>query len=69
MWAYSTMCPLNTFAMIKNDYYTQRDWDRVVGWGTVPKEYQYPHLRNTDEYRVSETAKHTKKILDNEDKA
>jgi hypothetical protein len=55
--------------MIKNDYYTQRDWDRVVGWGLVPKEYQYPHLRNTDEYRVSETAKHTKKILDNEDKA
>ena len=20
--------------------YTQREWDRVVGYGTVPKEYQ-----------------------------
>ena len=20
--------------------YTQRDWDRTVGWGTVPKEYR-----------------------------
>ena len=24
--------------MIKN-FYTQREWDRVVGWGTVPVEY------------------------------
>ena len=63
------MRPLNTYTMPKNEYYTQRDWDRVVGWGTVPKEYQYPHLRNTDEYRVSETAKHTNKTLDTEDKA
>jgi hypothetical protein len=22
------------------DWYTQREWDRVVGWGKVPKEYQ-----------------------------
>ena len=21
--------------------YTQREWDRVVGWGTVPPEYAY----------------------------
>lgn len=20
--------------------YTQRDWDRTVGWGKVPKEYE-----------------------------
>mgnify|MGYP001189301306 FL=1 len=20
--------------------YTQRAWDRIVGWGTVPKEYK-----------------------------
>ena len=51
--------------MPKNDYYTQRDWDRVVGWGTVPKEYQYPHLHNTDEYRDSNTEKKTTKKLDN----
>ena len=21
-------------------WYTQREWDRVVGWGKVPKEYR-----------------------------
>jgi hypothetical protein len=21
------------------DWYTQREWDRVVGWGLVPKKY------------------------------
>ena len=63
------VCPLNTYAMPKNDYYTQRDWDRVVGYGYVPREYQYPHLRKTDEYRSPETVKHTKKKLDTKDKA
>ena len=29
----------------KPNYYTQRDWDRAVGYGTVPEKYQYPHLR------------------------
>tara|TARA_B100000035_G_scaffold281909_1_gene263139 strand:- start:4469 stop:4633 length:165 start_codon:yes stop_codon:yes gene_type:complete len=29
-------------------YYTQRDWDRVVGWGKVPKEYQYPGMDYSD---------------------
>jgi hypothetical protein len=23
-------------------WYTQREWDRVVGWGKVPKEYAKP---------------------------
>lgn len=23
-------------------YYTQRDWDRTVGYGRVPEKYQYP---------------------------
>ena len=23
----------------KRNTYTQREWDRTVGWGTVPKEY------------------------------
>tara|TARA_B100000900_G_scaffold287585_2_gene246587 strand:- start:7311 stop:7478 length:168 start_codon:yes stop_codon:yes gene_type:complete len=50
--------------MPKREYYTQRDWDRVIGWGTVPKQYQYPHLRNTDEYRDPETVKKSKKLLD-----
>ena len=29
-------------------YYTQIDWDRVVGYGKVPKEYQYPGLDYSD---------------------
>ena len=24
----------------KDNKYTQRDWDRTVGWGKVPKEYK-----------------------------
>ena len=24
------------------NYYTQREWDRIVGIGKVPKEYQHP---------------------------
>ena len=49
--------------MQKNEYYTQRDWDRVIGWGTVPIKYQYPHLRNTKEYKDSNSAnKNTKKL-------
>ena len=23
-------------------WYTQREWDRVVGWGKLPKEYAKP---------------------------
>ncbi len=26
--------------MTKKNYYTQREWDRVVGYGKVPKEYK-----------------------------
>ncbi len=29
-------------------YYNQRDWDRAVGYGKVPKEYQYPGLDYSD---------------------
>ena len=25
--------------------YTQRQWDRVVGWGKVPSEYKYEKLK------------------------
>ena len=27
---------------MKMSRYTQRDWDRVVGWGKVPEEYMMP---------------------------
>jgi len=55
--------------MPKREYYTQRDWDRVVGYGYVPQEYQYPHLRNTGEYSSPKMAKYTNKLLDKEDKS
>lgn len=30
--------------------YTQREWDRVVGWGLVPDEYKRKeHISNADE--------------------
>ena len=28
--------------------YTQREWDRVVGYGKVPEEYRYIPNRETD---------------------
>lgn len=55
--------------MPKREYYTQRDWDRTIGWGKVPKEYQYPHLRNTEEYNDTKTVKHSKKKLDTKNKS
>ena len=30
--------------MNKNKY-TQREWDRVVGWGKVPQEYAKPESK------------------------
>lgn len=26
----------------ENRKFTQREWDREVGWGEVPEEYAYP---------------------------
>jgi len=31
-------------------WYTQRDWDRAVGWGKVPPEYSKPHQPKTYKY-------------------
>ena len=30
-------------------WYTQREWDRVVGWGKVPKEYSKIESGDEDE--------------------
>ena len=30
----------------KLNYYTQREWDRTVGIGKVPPEYQHPDDKN-----------------------
>ena len=34
--------------MPKN-WYTQREWDRLVGWGKVPKEYSKIESGDEDE--------------------
>ena len=33
---------------MSNDGYTQREWDRTVGWGKVPNEYKNISNRSTD---------------------
>lgn len=35
-----------------NDKYTQREWDRTVGIGKVPKEYKKPNLFEDYEKRI-----------------
>ncbi len=32
--------------MANKNYYTQREWDRVVGYGKVPKEYKLKGKKN-----------------------
>lgn len=34
--------------MTKQSKYTQRQWDRTVGWGTVPDEYSHISIEHTD---------------------
>ena len=33
---------------MSNDGYTQREWDRTVGWGKVPDAYKNISNRSTD---------------------
>lgn len=28
------------------NFYTQRQWDRTVGWGKIPREYEMPSSEN-----------------------
>ena len=35
--------------MTERNTYTQREWDRTVGWGTVPEEYKTPEHKPEDE--------------------
>ena len=41
----------------KPNYYTQRDWDRTVGWGKVPEKYQYTHLRKKAKVMINKKEK------------
>jgi hypothetical protein len=33
----------------RREWYTQREWDRVVGWGEVPAKYSQLQKCNTNE--------------------
>ena len=49
--------------------YTQRDWDRTVGWGKVPKEYKKETILEDYKKRIDYdmwTDKRAQKIMDNE---
>jgi hypothetical protein len=37
--------------MTNRTWYTQREWDRIVGWGKVPKEYAKPEESEEDEQK------------------
>lgn len=59
---------------MSTDYngYTQRDWERTVGWGKVPDEYNRvinPHqnFRLTDDDKTNEVVKVAEEIME-EDK-
>jgi|TARA_B110000495_G_scaffold34454_1_gene27252 hypothetical protein len=44
----------------KLNYYTQREWDRVVGIGKVPKKYQRPkaeELKSLQQLRSDDSLK------------
>ena len=34
--------------------YTQREWERVVGWGKVPPKYKYEESDNDEEVQTPE---------------
>ena len=33
--------------------YTQREWDRVIGWGYVPEEYKTPELTEEEQSDIN----------------
>jgi hypothetical protein len=34
---------------VNRNWYTQREWDRVVGWGEVPQEYSKPESEEDEQ--------------------
>lgn len=45
------------------NFYTQRDWDRTVGWGKVPKEYEMPSSEDLMRHRVLQNELDTMEVL------
>ncbi len=33
---------------MERGWYTQREWERVVGWGTVPEEYTKEYVEKEE---------------------
>ena len=49
---------------LSNDGYTQREWERTVGWGKVPDEYRRVSPSDTDGKNTqrSDTTRETFKV-------
>ena len=43
--------------------YTQRQWDRTVGWGTVPDEYSNISTKHTDGKNKKRSDKTREEVL------
>ena len=46
---------------LSNDGYTQREWERTVGWGKVPDEYRRVSLSDTDGKNTKRSNTHREK--------
>jgi len=38
---------------MERETYTQREWDRTVGWGEVPEEYKTPELTEEEQSDIN----------------
>jgi hypothetical protein len=48
-----------------SDKYTQRDWDRTVGWGKVPKKYDKEYIKGSDpEYEFDNLVEYINRSID-----
>jgi hypothetical protein len=48
-----------------SDKYTQRDWDRTVGWGKVPKKYDKEYIKVSDpEYEFDNLVEYINRSVD-----
>ena len=48
-----------------SDKYTQRDWDRTVGWGKVPKKYDKECIKGSDpEYEFDNLVEYINRSVD-----
>ena len=48
-----------------SDKYTQRDWDRTVGWGKVPKKYDKKYIKGSDpEYEFDNLVEYINRSVD-----